>query len=186
MRRLTIYLLLLSPLVSLAAQTGADEWKAFTPKIGGFEVMFPGTPLEQKQIVKTPAGDIIMTVFALELKKGAGSFVVGVSELPPEMVKAGTEDQRLENARKGAIDALNNTLEKGKGKVKPRLEKKVDLPGTRYPGWDLHLEVTPKQHVRTKLYAVQNRLYQLAAVGSSEFVNSKDSLKFLDSLKLTK
>ncbi len=150
------------------------EWKTFTPKGGGFSMSFPGTPSQTKQSVKTPTGFVDVTVFVVEPKKGEGQYMVSYSDYPAAVLKAGTADKRLDNARDGAVFSLKGKLEE---------EKKIKLDD--YPGRDLLIK-TEGRLVRTRIYTVKNRLYQTAVVGPAKLVQAKETVQFLDSFKLIK
>ena len=173
MRRLCLGLSL--PLVLGAAQGG--EWKTFSPKGGGYSVQMPGDPVEDKQDVKAAGGEtnIAVTFYVFEVK-GEGSLVVSQSEFPDAIAKAGDAEKRLNGARAGAVTS-------SKGKL--RAEKKIALDSN--PGRDLLIENEMKNTlVRTRVYAVGNRLYQTIAAGKKEFVEGKTADRFLDSFKLVK
>src|SRR5262245_32933241 len=93
--------------LSLAPVTAAQdpqppEWKPFTPAGGRFTVQFPGTPVEQKQKFRTPAGEVDLTLFVFE-RKGEGTLAVGYSDLPEADAVPGLEQRRLDNARDGLV-----------------------------------------------------------------------------------
>lgn len=168
---------LLIPIALVAAQEEfKGDWQTFKTPKGGFSASFPGAPTEQTQSVKTPTGkDIEVTLYALELKKGEGTLAIGFSDYPPEVFKTGTDDKRLDNARDGAVLSA-------KGKLKS--EKKITLGNA--PGRELLIESESRGSVRTRLYAVKNRLYQAMVVGPRKLVDSKEAAKFLDSFQIGK
>jgi len=163
-------LVLLTPLPA-----AAGEWKAFNSKEGNYEVQLPGTPRENRNSVKTSVGTVYVVLAVVPVNKGEGNYVVGFSELPEAVVKADSEAKRLDNARDGAIASV-------KGKLKS--EKEVKLDG--HSGRELDIEVGNGMLVRARFYAVNNRLYQVMAVGSRDLVGSTDTGKFLNSFKLVK
>ena len=75
---------------------------------------FLATPIEKRQTVRTPLGNGELRIFALPVK--AGTFAVGVTEFPESALANTTDDQRLDQARDGAV-------QQSKGKI--RWEKKV-------------------------------------------------------------
>src|SRR5688572_23404134 len=95
------------------------DWKAFSPKDGGFTVLMPGMPMEDKQDVKTVSGDITVMLHFIEVKN-EGSLVVSYSEYPDAAFKGGDDEKRLDSARDGAVVSA-------KGKLKS--EKKITLDG---------------------------------------------------------
>jgi hypothetical protein len=161
-------------LTALVAQPEGD-WKSFSPKDGAFTVLLPGIPKELTKAVKTATGTADVILFEVFVPPGASKYVVGCSEFPADAIKAGTEDRRLDHARDGAVASA-------KGKLK---REKALLLGT-YPGREVFIEIEGKANVLIRMYAVKNRLYETVAVGSAEFVTSKDTAKFLESFKLKK
>jgi hypothetical protein len=155
-----------------AAQGG--DWKTFSPKEGGFTVLMPAIPVEDKQDVMTPSGNVTVTLHFHEVKN-EGSLVVSVSDLPAAAFKAGTDESRLDNAREHAIQGA-------KGRLKS--EKRITSAG--FPGRDLMIESDAKggAAVRTRIFAVKQ--HQVIAVGSKTFVSGKDADRFLNSFKLMK
>src|ERR1700761_9012857 len=91
----------------LCGQT--STWKSFAPPSAGFEVQLPGAPAEKRQTVRTPLGDGELRIFSLPVK--AGAFAVGVTEFPESVLTKTTDDQRLDQARDGAV-------QQSKGKIR--------------------------------------------------------------------
>lgn len=170
--RSALTLALLCPTMVLAAGQG-EVVKPFAPKGGGFTVHLPGTPGEQRQTVQTASGAVAVTLYLLDLAGGEKTLVVGYSELPASGIKPGTEEKRLESARDGAVASA-------KGKLKR--EGRITLG--KHPGREFVIAVSDKVEVRTRMYAVRNRLYQALAVGPPAWVHSAEVGKFLDSFKL--
>jgi hypothetical protein len=160
------------PLVLGGAQDPA-EWKPFVSKKGGFSVTLPAEPTEQVQTVKTPAGPVDVVLYLIDGKKDTVSYVVGYSQFPEKALQTGTSEKRLDNARDGAVQSA-------KGKLKE--EKKVLLGS--YPGRELLIESETGGFVRTRIYAVRNRLYQTMVIGNKESIESRAAGAFLDSFKL--
>lgn len=169
MHRLCLGLVL--PLL-VGAGDGGKDWVTYRPKDGGFEVAFPAKPLETTQLVKTGLGTLQVTMLMLEHKKEA-AFVVSFSEFPEGAFAGGDDEKRLNFARDGAVASA-------KGKLKS--EKKITLG--KHRGRELVIESDTKGTVRTRIYAVEKRLYQTMAVGSKMFVQGKDAERFLTSFKL--
>ena len=55
-----------------------------------------------------------------------------------------------------------------------------------HPGRELWIESENAGMIHTRLYAVGPRLYQTLAIGPKKFVETKDTVRFLDSFKLSK
>jgi hypothetical protein len=166
---------LLVCVAALGAQAPASDWKPFSPKDGSFIILLPDTPSEAKKSIKTASGTAEVSLFEVAVKPGDGKYVVGYSEFPESSIKPGTEDKRLDHARDGALASA-------KGKLKR--EKSLLLDNS--PGRELNIEIEGKAMVVLRMYAVKNRLYEIVAAGSAEFVTSKETAKFLESFKLGK
>jgi len=160
--------------VSLPLFLGADaeDWKPFTSKEGGFTILFPGIPTESKQETKTPAGTITVTFFVAE--QDSATYIGGFSVFPRETMKARTEEKRLDNARDGAVAAARGKLE---------AERKFHLK--KHPARELLIK-GEKGFIRSRIYAVENRLYQTMVMGTKEQMKGKEVTRFLDSFQLAK
>jgi hypothetical protein len=172
MRPTLILLILAFPFACGAAQSSGPEWKEFVSKPGGFRVLLPGVPREQKQTTQTPAGAVVLTLFLLELQKGRGTYGVGYSELAGS-VKPGTWEKRLEKARDQAVARAHGKL---------RADRRITLQGS--PGREFEIEVDGKLLIRTRMFAANNRLYQVLAIGPSVWLLSRETTQFLDSFRL--
>jgi hypothetical protein len=148
-------------------------WRVFTSKEGRFAIAVPGAPEETKLPVLTATANLDVRLFVVETNEG--TYVASYCDLPPEEVKAGTEQKRLDLARDGAV---NNA----KGKLKSEKERKLD----GNPGRELEIEADKGHRIRMRIVAVQQRLYQTMVMGSTKFTHSKDAARFLDSLRLVK
>lgn len=149
-------------------------WKALTSPEGGFKVALPGTPTKSEQRVKTATGQLGVTVFVLDAGRDA-TYVVSYSDLPADEVRPGREKKRLDFARDGAVANARGKL---------RTEKAIMLDGN--PGRELVIETKTDVVIRTRVYAVKQRLYQSMAMGPGAFHRSKDVALFLDSFRLLK
>lgn len=159
-------------LVLLAAQA---EWKAFSPADGSFSVRLPAAPTEFKKSVKVAGGTGEVMLFEVTLPQDAGKLVVGYTEFPAGAIKPGTADKRLDNARDGALASTKGTMAR----------QKILLLGN-CPGREVLIKIDAKTFARVRLYAVRNRLYQMVALGSEEWVASKEAEMFLGSLAIAR
>lgn len=132
-----------------------------------FKVKLPGTPKTQKQNV---AG-LEQTIYTVEGRGGA--YVVSYNQNPPGT--QGLEEVML----KGAVQGMST-----KGTVKSETPIKLD---GKYPGAEVKMDVTTPQkgEMINRIYIVENRLYQVMAVGTSSFIKSSNVQKFLDSFQVT-
>jgi hypothetical protein len=157
------------PLV-LASQAATAEWKTFAPQGGGFAMSFPGEPAEHKEKVQSPAGMLAITYFVVELH--GTTYACSRARYPGGATKGDSQKRRLDNARDGAVASAKGKLE---------TEKPIKLGS--FDGRELLIR-GDKSWVRTRIYAVQNRLFQTMVFGSKEAVGGKDADQFLDSFKL--
>ncbi|MCC6416828.1 MAG: hypothetical protein IT429_01120 [Gemmataceae bacterium] len=174
MRTLSALLLLTLAAATLAQEPSRPAWKPFTAAADGFSVLLPGTPIEQKQKARTDAGAAATTTFAVALKEG--TLAVSHTRFTDDTAQPGLQQRRLDNARDGLVSRSGGKL---------RSETRIELE-KQYPGRELVLDGPKDSLIRTRLFAVGNRLYQLIAIGSPAWVNGKETACFFDSFKLLK
>jgi hypothetical protein len=149
-----------------------SEFKEFSPPNQGFKVQMPGKPKERTENL----GGTKLTMYVIEQRNGA--YMVGGVDLPigegesEEMIQ-----ERLNGSRDGALKNVGGTLIS---------EKKITLSG-KYPGREFSAKIPNKNgEIRTKIFVVGRRLYQMVVVGTPSWANSADATKFLNSFELTK
>ena len=153
---------------------GAPTWKPFAPPSAGFEVQLPAAPTEKRQTVRTPLGNGELRIFALSVKPG--TFAVGVTDFPESALTKTTDDQRLDQARDGAV-------QQSKGKI--RWEKKVLVDGV--PGRELLIGADGASTATLLILAAdRNRLYQILAIGETSFLEGPETTRFLESFRRKK
>jgi hypothetical protein len=152
----------------------ADDWKTFTSKEGRFSVRMPGSPQEQTQEVKTPDGKLSVHLLVSALAVDRVVYV-SYSDYPPKAVE-GKQKEFLDGTVKGNVTSL-------KGKVLS--EKKIEVGQGKLPGRELLMDLPDKKQMyRSRIVLAGNRLFQVVAVGSEEFVKSKAVGEYLDSFKI--
>jgi hypothetical protein len=158
------------------ARAGAGEMdalKEFKSEDGRFKVLLPGKPETKTQ--KLPSGPPMKLYVA---RGGAGVFMVATAEVPEAAKETDDKIQaRLDAGRdQGLQDSKGNLLK----------ETRIKL-ANKYPGREVLIELPGgKEVLRTRFYLVDGRIYQVAVVGTADFVNSAASNKFLDSLNINK
>jgi hypothetical protein len=144
----------------------------YSPKGGNFTVRFPGKPKESTQKTKSSIGEV--EVFAATFASSDGNvFMVSYSDLPEKATKKENLDSLFEGVREGA---------KGEGTV--RVCDKLEFGPMKLPGRELKL-VKDKQWVRMFVIVRDNRLFQIAAVGSQTFAEGKEANRFLESFQVS-
>jgi hypothetical protein len=154
--------------VVVALVAGQPSWRTFEPAGAGFSVRLPGGAVEKKQT--TDKNKAQPRVFVCQV--GDGAYVVSVTDFGEA---EGSLERRLSNARDGAVESV-------KGKLVH--ERKIKLAG--HPGRELWIESEKAGMIHTRLFAVGSRLYQTLAIGPKKFVETKDTVRFLDSFKVSK
>jgi hypothetical protein len=150
------------------------EWKEFSSAEGAFSILMPGQPALSNQTVKTAAGDMELHQYMVELRRRA--YGVIYSDLPPLFLQQPDAARLLLDAgRDGAVS-----------QVKGRLVSEDIIHIGLNPGRELNVEFA-KGTIRTRIYLINTRLYQVIAVVPSgqEQKASEDTVKFLDSFRTT-
>ncbi|HEV3387120.1 MAG TPA: hypothetical protein VG097_20035 [Gemmata sp.] len=143
----------------------------YSPKGGNFTIRFPAKPKESTQKAKSPIGEV--DVFAATCATNDGNvYMVSYSDLPEKATRKENLDTLFEGVREGA---------KGDGTV--RVCDKIEFGPMKLPGRELKL-MKDKQWVRMYAIVRDNRLYQIAAVGSQSFAEGKEANAFLESFQL--
>lgn len=159
-----------SLLLLLAPVAAAQE--TYAPKGGGFSVHLPGVPKEKSQTAKTPIGDLKIRTATYATADGS-VYLVSYTDFPPGAIKPDDHGRLIDSVR----DAL-----KGKdGKVVS--EKEIAVGPEK--GREVVID-KGKQQTRFRVVVRDHRLYQLAALGTGEFVTGKDATAFLDSFGFAK
>ena len=160
---------------TLLVGCGGTTWTEFTSAEGAFSVLMPGTPAEQTQAQDTDLGPIDVHMYTFE--GGDVAYLIGYNVFPAAVIDASTPAAILDGARDGQVETVKGTLVN---------ESEITL-GT-YPGRDLEIQVEGSDgasSLRTRLFMVGDRLYQLVVAGPKGQSTSPDTIKFLDSFKLT-
>jgi hypothetical protein len=160
---------------SALAAFGADTPNVFVSQAGRFSVAAPVEFAEQSQSVETQVGTIEIHMFVGAL--GDTAFVVSYCDYPEEVVKANDPKKMLDGSRDGCVANVNGKL---------ALETLLSLEGN--PGRELVIDITADDGgqgtVKSRLFLVSSRLYQLIVVAPKGKVPASVMDDFLQSLKL--
>ena len=168
----TLALALLGLAPARAAQPTNDP---YTSTEGRYAVKFPGNPKTTTQTAKSGLGDLQVHV-ATYATADANVYLVSYTDFPVAATKP-------EN-RKTLLDGVRDAL-KGKGELSA--EKDIEFGPGKLPGREVIVDRDKgKQRIKLRAILRDNRLYQVAAIGTAEFVSGKDATAFLESLDLTK
>jgi hypothetical protein len=162
-------------LLSFACPTANAQSRGedYAPKDGRFTIRFPGKPKSTTQTARSEIGDLEVSTATYATSDG-NVFLVSYTDFPEEATKS--------EAQKTLFDGVREGLKGKDGKVLS--EKEVKVGEDKLPGRDLEIE-KGKQRIRFRAVLRDNRLYQIAVVGSASFVAGKDAGRFFESFELT-
>jgi len=159
---------------ALLAGCGGTTWSEFSSAEGAFSVLMPGTPTEETQTQDTELGAIDVHSFTFE--QGGVAYLVGYNVFPAAVIEAASPDSLLDGACDGQVQAVKGTRVS---------EQEITLGA--YAGRDLEILIEDSDgpaSLRSRMFLVRDRLYQVMVVGPKGQSTSPDTLKFLDSFKL--
>jgi hypothetical protein len=148
----------------------------YAPTDGRFSVRFPGKPKEKTDTAKSAIGDLKVFTATYALSDGS-AYMASYTDFPEAAAKPENRNTMYDGVREGL---------KGKdGKV--LAESAVEIGPDKLPGRDIEIEnKKEKKRLKFRIVLVDNRLYQVAAIGSTNFATGKDADAFLKSFTITK
>jgi hypothetical protein len=153
----------------------ALHWQEFSSKEGGFSILMPGEPEQERLKQSTLTGDVDYVVFMVE--RGDSGYMVSFGDMSPQTIAQADTNMALEGAVQGAVNSTNSTL-----------VSKQDITLDGYPGKEFEAQAMIsgiEVIFKARIYLVQNRLYQILVVGPKDSLSVADIDKFLYSFKLT-
>jgi len=153
----------------LFAQTPQGGWREYSYANDGFAVSAPAEPAFMKQDKATPAGNVEMHNYTIELGNNSGVMIstAQVQGQPTDSPKG-----LLQKARDGAINAVNGKLIS---------EQEITLQN--FPGLEFQL-ANDAFHARVRMYLVKNRLVTVMAIAPKDSQLPANADKVLNSVKL--
>ena len=149
--------------------------EVFSSESGQFEIAAPAPFEETQQSVETPVGPVEIYTFTAETENTA--YVVAYSDYPAEIIEQTDPQALLDSSRDGAVSNLGGTLVS---------EEVIDLAGN--PGRSLVISAAANQEqaatINSRIYLVDNRLYQVLVVAPEGEETPDDASLFLDSFDL--
>lgn len=149
--------------------------EAFSSEAGEFSISTPAPFEETQQSVDTPVGTVEIVTFTAETEQSA--YVVAYTDYPPEIVEQSNPQELLDSSRDGAVTNIGGTLVR---------EKEIDLKGN--PGRSLLINANTDEGdatmVRSDIYLVGNRLYQVLVVAPEPIMREGSADRFLQSFNL--
>jgi hypothetical protein len=156
----------------LAADKPESDGVKIAPKNGKFEVEFPDKPKE--------TGTANSKIYRLERDSGKGNVILQVKteEIPKiDIAKDNIVKITLDNAQKG----IAKSFEKQGGKITSTNDLKLN---DKYPARDVEIDVPKQGTFRLRMVLTPERLYQISILGSKDYLDGKEAMKFWDSFKL--
>ncbi len=164
----------LAAMLILAAGCHKANWQAFSPAGGNFSVLMPGEPADKSRTQDSPSGQATTHLYIYSTNDAA--YAVSYTDRPAST--AGDDPQQFLNRLRDAQAA------KSGGKL--LAESPIRLANA-WPGLELRASVSQgdgKHAMRTRMYLVNKRLYQVLVILPQDQLSSPDVEKFLDSFKL--
>ena len=174
--------------LTLAGCKPSLDWRETQSTDGKFAAVFPGKPKVETRQIPFGATKIPMTMTAAG--KGPTLFAVGVARLPadaiatPEATEATVarfRDALLVNART-TIFSLDNPPPALPAEVRNAARGLLALRASRHPQMAA-TETDRVQQVAAQFFVIEDRLYQVAALGDAD-LTSADLETFFTSFKL--
>jgi hypothetical protein len=166
----TIFVLLIALICAASIQAQTNDWQTFTSEKGKFSILVPVIPTEEVGSgVAGTAGSYTTHLFT---SKGQGAiYMVGWADYKPG----------LKINADGELKANRDNFLKG---VEATLLSETKITLDKNPGIEFKAEKKPDIFIKSRVYMVGNRPYQLIVISFGQ-EDSKNTSKFLNSFKLT-
>ncbi|MGA2506930.1 MAG: hypothetical protein ABSF80_05580 [Chitinispirillaceae bacterium] len=145
--------------------------KEFTAPDKSFTVMLPGDVQELKQAVNTKLGPIETCFYTAKAKHQ--DFTVAYSDFPDSFIAAADPRAMLDGSRDGAVRDIQGKL---------LGETFIDMKGN--PGRELKIEGPQKTIMKSRIYLVKKRMYQIMAVSNSDHAYDKKITEVFGSFRI--
>jgi hypothetical protein len=175
MKRLVTFVVALFA-AGLLLSCGRSEWRPMEVSEGGFRILMRGQPNVTKQDLDTPAGR--MTAHLYSSDRPASYYAVGYSDYPLALVVGQDAGKVFEGVRDTWVRRIAGR------RVMP--DGKLTLAG-KYPGLEFTAEGDSKgteAFVQARIFLVDQRLYQVIAMGRKNAVAQGEINRFLNSFEL--
>jgi len=154
---------------SFYAENRQGAWREFTCVEGNFAISLPGKPEKETQRFDTPFGKMDQQMFAVE-RDDRMAYMVGYADYPEHIVERIDVDQSFDATRDGML-----------GEYGARVTNETRIRLDSYPGREFSFEGTIKNTRFTgysRIFLVDQRLYQLIAIGERAAVDKEDVNRF--------
>jgi hypothetical protein len=152
-------------LLAARAPAQTTAWTKFSSPEGRFAVMMPGQPMREEESKETLAGKVVMHFFTVG--SGQGLFIVAYA------------DYRIGDVKR-ELDANRDSFLKG---MQATLVSESDIKLQENPGREIRA-ARDKLSIRSRIYLVGKRYYQVVAITPATLPASLEADKFLTSFEL--
>jgi hypothetical protein len=187
---LTVLLALIA-CAALASCTSRSEWSELEVSEAGFAVLMRGEPRYLRQDLETPAGRMTAHLYSSETPDSY--FAVGYHDYPLALVVGAKSDEVFNGVRDTWVRRINGRL--------VMKDNSLKLAG-KYPGIEFTAEgrrprggkpsagdadgegAEPDTFMQARVFLVDQRLYQIIAMGRKSAVSQGVVNRFLNSFRL--
>ena len=148
------------------------NFEDFVSEEGRFSILMPGKSTLKITNVNTPVGEIPLYSFTVGDDNFA--YIVSYADYPEDVIESSNPKDILDGVREGVVEGVRGTLIS---------EIIISINGN--PGREINIDVGGTTSVKSKVYLVENRLYQIMVVATNKeeiFLNSVN--QFFDSFSL--
>ena len=151
----------------LPAGQDSAAWKEHKSAAGRFSILFPGTPQEETEHLKSGGHEVVIPVLKLN---ALADYVVMYFDIPMprDMSPAATRN------------LFNSSVKQATGNFQatPLEQKEITLDG--HPGLSVRLRLSDRSVMRLNMYAVGRRMYQLMITTPPEQGATDDQRRFYE------
>ncbi len=160
-----------------AGDGSTSSWQEFSSKDGGYKVMFPAAPESFARTLRVATGTVTVQC-ARYAAKAPDKHVYFVTHMD---VSAKDAEQLRTDKGLGAVTALSAAGVKGK------LVESHSIEQSGFPGTESKIESADgTATLRTRIFVVETRVYQVGAVCPRSEDGGRDMFKFLESFAVVK
>lgn len=176
-------LIIIAAIVTLSSFTNfiSADWFLLKKSEQNYQVQFPKKPIQNKQKVPSPIGDLIMDIYMYEATEGDDNLVymVNYTKYPANSVNS-NNTEKLEGFFEGAINgAVSN--------VQGKLLSKKDVKLGKYPGKEITIDFQNGLAViRSRMYLVEDQMYMVQTIAETAKNGNSAATRFMNSFKLIK
>jgi hypothetical protein len=162
--------------VTLVSACNRSEWRELPVNDGAFSILMRGDPQYRRQQVQTPGGKMFAHLYSSD--RPDSYFAIGYADYPLSLVVGGSSDQLFSSVRETWLKRIEGKLVASDNTLK--------LDGT-YPGSAFEAVGTVNgtaAFLQARLYLVDQRLYQIVAIGRKDELSQGLINRYMNSFKL--